>query len=141
MDVNSIKNTTCVFNFGVFNDEECASTAESIAATNISIAKHNSDDNEQLVLLLRRQLNRRNILLELLQQAYYRDVIVIKEALFRSQAATATSNTTFLPREQLLTIPSVDIRPLLHKATAGTHTINTIPAKMRFNYLHRQNAN
>ena len=92
-----------------------------------------------VVFLLRRQLNRRSILLELLQQAYYRDVIVIKEGLFRSEAATVTSNT--LPGEQLLTIPSVDIRPLLHKATAGTHTINTIPSKMRFNYLHRQNAN
>lgn len=86
-------------------------------------SKINSNDNE--LLSLRRKLDRRSFLFDMLQKAYHRDVIVIKEALFRSTeqpditAASTTINCNNDKRKvvelqrQLQTVPSTDIRPFV----------------------------
>jgi hypothetical protein len=84
--------------------------------------KNNSSDNE--VLSLRRKLERRSFLFDLLQKAYHRDVIVIKEALFRSTEQHITTASTTINcnndkskvvelQRQLQTVPSTDIRPFV----------------------------
>jgi hypothetical protein len=82
--------------------------------------KNNSHDHE--VIFLRSKLDRRSFLFDMLQRAYHRDVIVVKEALFRSTVnSDANSTSTYINEEsklanlhQLLqTVPSTDIRPLM----------------------------
>lgn len=87
--------------------------------------KHNNNNNSydhDEIISLRRKLDRRSCLFDLLQKAYHRDVIAVKEALFRSTVTTDTNSTDTNRKEErkladlrqlLQTVPSTDIRPLV----------------------------
>jgi hypothetical protein len=82
---------------------------------------NNSFDHDEIISL-RRKLDRRSCLFDLLQKAYHRDVIAVKEALFRS-TVTIDANSTDTNRKEeceladlrqlLQTVPSTDIQPLV----------------------------
>ncbi|KAG9402171.1 hypothetical protein AC1031_007874 [Aphanomyces cochlioides] len=61
---------------------------------------------DEYIDILKERLNRRTMLIDVVRSAYYRDIVVVKEALLAKEAGGSVS-------ERVSTLPSTDLRDLL----------------------------
>ncbi|CAK4663521.1 unnamed protein product [Aphanomyces euteiches] len=61
---------------------------------------------DEYIAILKERLNRRTMLIDVVRSAYYRDIVVVKEALLAKEAGASVS-------ERVNTLPSTDLRDLL----------------------------
>ncbi|KAF0721799.1 hypothetical protein Ae201684_018906 [Aphanomyces euteiches] len=61
---------------------------------------------DEYIAILKERLNRRTMLIDVVRSAYYRDIVVVKEALLAREAGASVS-------ERVNTLPSTDLRDLL----------------------------